>query len=138
MTTTITKPSNCPKCGSKRVWLTLEHPDVVLQCTCGIRKILYTVLKPVEPEPNKKPLQLPTVNTRLWITLQALHNIGVACTAEIHSYLEAKEVPYTLQDVSGYLSDLKARNLIDVVEFSRGNKNGATWQVAKKTKELLY
>lgn len=130
---------SCPHCGSPNAWYVRTETDLVLKCTCGVNKVVFSTLGTMEMEHNDAPQEarLPRTGTFLHATLMALMVLEIANSREVTERLKEAGYTFSVSDVSSYLTILRAKGLVVVLEARRGTPGGSTWQLSDVAEDLL-
>jgi hypothetical protein len=131
--------TDCPKCGSTAAWYEKSHYDLTLRCTCGYHKVVLTTLEQMEIQHNDggDDIKLPRKATHLWATLMVLTTVDVETSVGITTRLRELKHPFSVSDVSSYLTILRAKGLVDSPERRRGIAGGSSWRLTDPCKRLL-
>ena len=126
-------PTNCPNCGSGRVWVEWEDTFVVLRCgsLCGLHKYIAAVnhqglLVPIDKLYDVKIL--PRRRTQLFRCLEVLFNVypGSAYTRDV-----AELVMLSIPVTSGSLCSLRRRGLVVMGDDPRLHRGGSSWKLGE-------
>lgn len=91
----------------------------------------------IEPEYIEDIIRLPKAGTNLWATLMTLLVLQQASSAIITQRLIDLGRPFTVSDVSSYLTILRSKGLVLTTEFRRGIIGGSTWVVSGVAHQLI-
>lgn len=130
----------CPKCGSKSAWYEKTRTDLALKCLCGYYRVVFTTLvdgTTIEHRDKSEEVKLPKEGTHLRATLMALVAVEPANSREITQALNDLGKPFTVSDVSSYLTMLRVKGLVDSLDNKRGVPGGSTWELTDAASELL-
>lgn len=106
---------------------------------CGYLKVLSTKIQSIEISHNDvaEEIKLPRKMTKLADTISVLHILQRASSAKITQRLVDLGLDLTVNDVSSYLTILRSKGLVEVVESRRGVPGGSTWKLSDDCLRLL-
>lgn len=133
------KKLECPKCSSMSSWFEKSRTDLTHVCLCGYLKVVFTTLESMTIENNDSgsDVKLPRKDTKLWETLMVLATEVKASSAEVTKRLSEMGKSYTVSDVASYLTILRSKGLVVVVDTGRGVLGGSTWELTQRARELV-
>jgi hypothetical protein len=134
--------AECPKCSGVSTHFEKTAYDLILRCTCGFSKVVFTILKDSEDMTVSKrtvpvEVKLPRGGTHLRKTLLVLECLQEASTAEITERLLDLRGEYSTSDVASYLAMLRAKKLVLAPVIRRGVTGGSTWVLSPLASSLL-
>ena len=131
--------TECPKCGSKAAWYTKTHCDLLLNCLCGLSKVVYTTLEKatILHSDAGADVKLPKTGTNLRKTLMVLASESEATSAEITQRLNRMGEKFTSSDVASYLTILRSKGVVEATVIRRGIAGGSTWRLTETAITLL-
>ena len=121
----------CPKCGGQ-AWFREEGPDLWLRCMCGLLKLVKTKLATAEIEriDGGPEVTLPRAPSKLFDALAAMALYGEASTQAVTEAVNAMRGDrQSSGDVSGQLTVLRYKGLVEVVTQRRGLPGGSLWRL---------
>lgn len=131
----------CPKCRRPTAWYERGIHDLTLRCLCGLNKVVFTKLETITIEHRDTDnVRLPKELTNLWYTVMVLSVLELATSAEITERLVDLGKPgkmFTVSDVSSYLTILRAKGLVQTIEFRRRMVGGSTWKLTDRCAALV-
>ena len=86
-------------------------------------------------EPSR--MTLPKTGTKLRNTFNALEYMEIATAGEIRLRLQMMGIQYTVQEVSSYLTLMRPRGLVDIVELGKWVPGGSIWRVTDEARLLI-
>lgn len=131
--------TDCPKCGSTSAWYEQSEYDLTLRCRCGYLKVVETKLATMTIEHNDTGIdvKLPRKGTNLWVTLMTLTVVADDTSAGITTRLNELGHPFTVSDVSSYLTILRSKGLVLATTIRRGVTGGSTWTLTDACTAIL-
>lgn len=131
--------TDCPKCGSDSAWYSRTNTDLVVRCTCGFHKVVFTTLGSavIANIESGTEVKLPKRDTNLYRTLVCVSILMEPSSAEVTERLRDMKRLHSVSDVSSYLTILRSKGLVDVVVNGRGSVGGSTWRLTDKAEDLL-
>lgn len=112
--------------------------DLILRCTCGLYKVVFSKLGKIEIEHNavNEDVRLPRPDTHLWWTVMVVAGLQPATSQEITERLIDFGRLLSVSDVSSYLTILRSKGLVKTTESRRGILGGSTWILTDRCAQL--
>lgn len=129
----------CPKCCKNTAWLEKDRVDITLRCLCGYLKVVKTRLQHIEiiHSDVEEEVKLPRKGTKLWDTLKVLESLKKANSVAVTERMIDLGYVLSVNEVSSYLTMLRTKGLVSVIEYRKGLSGGSTWVLSDKCIELL-
>lgn len=128
----------CPKCTRIQARYTVERQvDLVMSCTCGFRKVMYTEhqngMSTTHVLPQNK-VNMPRAGSKLSKCLNALVSFDryQATTEMVAARIEGDKL-----DIASQLMVLQNKGLIDKINDNRGKGGGSLWRLTDRASTFL-
>lgn len=130
---------DCPKCKSKKTWIEQDRYGKFLRCLCGLTQMIekYPAVAVIEKSVPTSQVKLPRKGSMFYDTLAILASLELATSATIAQAMMDAGKTCDVSNVSTYLTIMKGKGLVRVVENKRGLRGGSTWAVTDVCKSLL-
>ena len=130
----------CPKCYSPSAVLIKEGKRIVIKCLCGIEKEVGSEHGEITIAHNEieENIQLPRKDTKLLKCLGAMATLSPASTAEVTEELQNRGEDWSADEVASFLTVLRYKGLVEVVNYRKGISGGSTWELTDVAEELMH